>query len=79
MHFNFLGSFVTSLHVGPFPNVVHVCYGGVFAASVSNIKKTKSSVWNTVENILSRGDNIQEGHYMERSWGMLLSTPLLQL
>jgi len=61
MHFNFPGSFVTSLHVGPFPNAVHVFYGGVFAASVSNIKKTKSSVWNTVEYTLSRGDNIQEG------------------
>jgi len=73
-----LGSFVNSLDVGSFPNAVQVCYGGVFAASVSNIKKTNSSVWNTVEKILSRGNNIQEGHYMERLWGMLLSTPLLQ-
>ena len=73
-----LGSFVNSLHVGPFSNAVQICYGGVFAASVSNIKKTKSSVWNTVEKILSHGDNIQEGHYIERSWGMILSTPLLQ-
>ena len=23
-----------------------------------------------------RGDNIQEGHYTERSWGPLLATPL---
>ena len=73
-----LGSFVNSLHVDPFPNVVHVCYCGVFAASVSNLKKTKSFCWNIAEEILTRGDNIEEGHYMQRSWGMLLSTPLLQ-
>jgi len=53
-----LRSFVNSLDAGPFPNAVQVCYGGVFAASVSNIKKTKSSSWNTGEKILSRGNNI---------------------
>jgi hypothetical protein len=25
---------------------------------------------------LSRGDNIQEGHYMERTWAVLLASPL---
>ena len=25
-----------------------------------------------------RGDNIQEGHYAERSWGLLLASPLEQ-
>ena len=32
--------------------------------------------WSKIEALLSRGDNIQEGHYMERSWAMLLSPKL---
>merc|ERR1719203_1244740 len=35
-----------------------------------------NSVWKSVEKSLSRGNNIQEGHYAERSWAALLSTPL---
>jgi hypothetical protein len=34
------------------------------------------SIWKAIEKSLSRGNNIQEGHYAERSWGYLLSTPL---
>ena len=34
------------------------------------------SVWKGVEKSLSRGNNIQEGHYAERSWASLLATPL---
>jgi hypothetical protein len=33
-------------------------------------------VWKTAEQSLSRGGNIQEGHYMERMWAMLLALPL---
>ena len=73
-----LGSFINIIDPGPLPELVQVCYGGSFAASVSNIRKTKSSTWETAEKILSRGDNIVEGHFMERSWGMLLSTHLQQ-
>ena len=73
-----LGSFINIIDPGPLPELVQVCYGGSFAASVSNIRKTKSSTWETAEKILSRGDNILEGHCMERSWGMLLSTHLQQ-
>ena len=73
-----LGSFMKILDPGPLPELVQVCYGGVFAASLSNIRKIKSSTWETAEKILSRGDNIVEGHFMERSWGMLLSTHLQQ-
>ncbi len=73
-----LGSWFSSIN-GEDPNdvpLVQVCYGGVFAASVRNIKKTDMSIWEAVEKSLSRGNNIQEGHYAERSWGRLLSTPL---
>jgi hypothetical protein len=60
------------------PELVQVCFGGVFVVSVKNIKKRKMGVWKAAEQSLSRGDNIQEGHYMERTWAMLLATPLEQ-
>lgn len=71
-----LGSWYESLGAGPLPEIVQVCYGGVFAASVSNVRKRNDAVWEEVERSLSRGNNIQEGHYAERSWANLLSTPL---
>ena len=72
-----LGSWYASLGVQQSPpELVQVCYGGVFAASVSNIMKRDMLVWKAIEKSLSRGNNIQEGHYAERSWAGLLSTPL---
>jgi hypothetical protein len=56
--------------------LVQVCYGGVFAASFKNIKKRKMEVWRAAEQSLSRGNNIQEGHYMERTWATLVALPL---
>ena len=72
-----LGSWVKMLgSLNPMNEIVQICYGGVFAASVSNIKKQNSSVWKNIEKSLSRGNNIQEGHYAERSWAPLMATPL---
>ena len=72
-----LGEFYNSFVDGaPIPQLVPVCYGGIFAASYSNIKRWPRSVYLNIEKILSRGDNIEEGHLMERSWAILLSTPL---
>eukprot|EP00980_Cylindrotheca_fusiformis_P030878 scaffold25562_cov132-Cylindrotheca_fusiformis.AAC.2 len=74
-----LGSFYDHLKIGPIGRkMVQVCYGGVFAASVKQIKKQKMEVWKAIEKSMSRGDNIQEGHYIERMWGMLLAAPLEQ-
>ena len=73
---NNLGSWFHSLGAGMLPEVVQVCYGGVFAVSTSNINNRDMSVWKAVENSLSRGNNIQEGHFAERSWANLMSTPL---
>jgi hypothetical protein len=56
--------------------LVRVCFGGIFAASVQSIKRTKMEVWRAAEQSLSRGNNIQEGHYMERIWATLLALPL---
>jgi len=73
------GEFYDSLPVGPIPtDVVQVCNGGVFAASVKNIRMREMAVWKSAEEKLSRGDNILEGHYMERMWALFLATPLQQ-
>ena len=72
----YLGSFYSYLDADPLPDLVQVCYEGVFAASVKNIKETDLTVWKNVEKALSRGHDIQESDYMERLWASLLSNPL---
>jgi len=57
------------------PRVTPVCYGGNFAVKVAHILKVKS-ITNNLLLSLSRGDNIVEGHYSERSWAGLLSAIL---
>jgi len=51
-----------------------VCYGGVFAVSVKRLQSVDEQTWRRLELSLSRGNNIQEGHFMERSWSALLAT-----
>lgn len=58
------------------PDIVPVCYGGNFAFLKSQIASHPPSVYKAIETSLSRGDNIAEGHYAERSWARLLSKPL---
>ena len=53
-----------------------MCYGGIFATSVENIYKQDMTMWMKLEMSLARGDNIEEGHFVERSWAALLSNPL---
>ena len=65
-------------NVNPSSDIVQVCFGGTFAVLVSNIKKVDASVWRAAENALQRGDSIEEGHFMERSWAYLLANPLEQ-
>ena len=57
------------------PKISRVCYGGNFAVKTANILKIKQNSARLLES-LSRGDNIVEGHYAERSWAGLLSSPL---
>lgn len=45
-----------------------VCYGGVFAVSVKRLREIDPRVWLRLRESLSRGNNIQEGHFMERTW-----------
>lgn len=73
-----LGSWWNALGIEPIGDLTQVCYGGVFAASVKNIRMHTLQFWQSLEANLSRGNNIQEGHYAERSWAMLIATPLEQ-
>lgn len=57
-------------------NLVPVCIGGVFAATMHQIQKQPRRIWEAIEKSLSRGDNIQEGHFAERFWASFLSKPL---
>lgn len=71
------GDFYKSLGAPPLnQQITQVCFGGVFSANLENIRNVGSEVWNKVEKLLSRGNNIQEGHYMERAWAALLASPL---
>ena len=58
----------------PYP-VTPVCYGGNFAVKYSNIAKARKPIWQMCDS-LSRGDNIIEGHFAERSWAGLLTSRL---
>lgn len=73
-----LGEFYDAVNIKPSQDLIQVCYGGIFSASTKNILKQDMIVWKKLESLLTRGDNIQEGHYAERSWGLLLASPLEQ-
>lgn len=53
-----------------------VCYGGSFLTHSDNIKKIPQVTWEKIHKSLMRGDNIEESHFMERYWAMLLTNPL---
>ena len=71
-----LGAYWLAINVTLAQKLVPVCYGGSFAASVENIYKQDMKMWMKLEISLARGDNIEEGHFVERSWAALLSNPL---
>ncbi len=54
-----------------------VCYGGIFAVKLSQILKVPHHIWNNIRNSLVRGDNIEEGHFAERTWAGLLHPRLM--
>ena len=55
-----------------FPStMVPVCYGGNFAAKTSNMLRSQNATKKMVRT-LSRGDNIEEGHFAERTWAALI-------
>ena len=84
--FKSLGSWWNAMGAPSPPEAMQVCYGGVFSGSFRNIYKSTdihkvidemdTSVWRNIEMNLSRGNNIQEGHYAERSWAPMIQTQL---
>jgi hypothetical protein len=57
-------------------DLVPICYGGVFMTTIAQIQKAPVGTWQPVIDSLSRGDNIEEGHFMERMWAVLFSPPI---
>lgn len=48
-----------------------VCYGGIFATRVSQVRKYSTTLWFSLAASVSRGDNIEESHFLERTWAYL--------
>ena len=71
---NFL-SWLHAMNISLPEPVSPVCYGGNFAVKVSNILKVRTPLSNMLLS-LSRGDNILEGHFAERTWASLLASRL---
>lgn len=68
-----------AMHISLPSPVTMVCYGGNFAVKVANILNSRRPILNMLHS-LSRGDNIVQGHYAERTWaGLLSSRPSMQL
>ena len=73
---NNLASFWASLNL-TFGTVVPVCYGGMFAATGTRLRAYSKHFWGEVASMLDQGThNIQDAHYMERTWAALLHEPL---
>ena len=56
--------------------VRRVCYGGSFATFGRNVQRIPLGDWSALSTALQRGDNIEEGHFVERLWAALLSPPV---
>ena len=52
--------------------VCKVCYGGSFATQVRKVRSQRE-LWPRMVRSLERGDDIEEGHFAERSWAAILS------
>ena len=58
--------------------VLPVCYGGTFGVTDARraLHRIRRDDWAAMRDSLTRGDNILEGHFAERSWMALLTPPL---
>jgi len=71
-----LGDWLESLDIQLPSPFTPVCYGGIFAAKVSKIRSIPKEKFEAIAKSLSRGDNIEEGHFAERTWAGILSASL---
>lgn len=53
-----------------------ICYGGGFATTREAVQQIAPETWRAIAESMERGDNIEESHYMERTWAALLAPPL---
>ena len=56
----------------PYP-ATPVCYGGNFATTIETLKRRDRTFWTYLYQNLTRADNMEEGHFMERTWAGLLT------
>ena len=75
--FRNLGGFADEMGVALPEPLMPVCYGGTFAVSGARFTDEIGTVAvaQRLESALARGDNIVEGHHMERMWGAFLQNP----
>ena len=73
--FKNFSEFMISLNYS-FPKLTQVCYGGNFATTRQSIQRHPNSLWYNLEKSLSRANNLEEGHFAERSWAGLLANPI---
>jgi len=57
-------------------NLTALCLGGSFAVTRYQIYRHSLQMYENIEQSLTRGDNIIESHYAERTWAGLFSEPL---
>ncbi len=62
---------LSALEMHPLGSVMPICYAGSFAAKAANILASRQ-VWSRMLKLLARGDNIEEGHYAERTHAAIL-------
>lgn len=53
-----------------------VCYGGVFAVSSKKLFEVGDGILNVMLGTLTRGNNVEEEHFMERTWASMLTKPM---
>jgi len=70
-----LGEFAQQMNIALPQVLAPVCYRGHFATTPSRILQHPLNFWVRLRDALSRGDSLEEGHYLERLWAILLSKP----
>lgn len=69
--FETLGEWHTTLGIELPRPLSPVCYGGMYVVQASRIEETSVETFEDMALSLSRGNNIEEGHFAERTWAAL--------
>jgi hypothetical protein len=52
-----------------------LCLGGGFATTREAVQHVPRQRWQAIAQTMGRADNVEESHYMERTWAAMLSPP----